>query len=58
MSLFGGLKARARSIVAAATAESRMEEEFAFHVEMETARLVAEGLSPNEARRRALIPDF
>ena len=32
--------------------EARMEEEFQFHIEMETARL-REGLSPYEARRRA-----
>jgi predicted permease len=32
-----------------------MEEEFLFHVEMETERLVGEGLPPDEARRRALI---
>ncbi len=55
MSWIKGLKARARSIVAARAAESRMEEEFAFHVEMETARLAADGVPPDEARRRALI---
>jgi len=33
-----------------------MEEEFDFHVEMETKRLIErEGLSPREARRRALV---
>ena len=32
-----------------------MEEEFRFHLDMETARLVREGLSPDEARRRALV---
>jgi predicted permease len=31
-----------------------MEEEFRFHLDMETARLVREGLSPDAARRRAL----
>jgi putative ABC transport system permease protein len=55
MSLLQGLKARVRSIRDARGAESRMEEEFLFHVEMETERLVAEGLSHDEARRRALI---
>jgi predicted permease len=37
------------------TAEARMEEEFLFHVDMETERLVAEGIPRDEARRRALI---
>jgi predicted permease len=32
-----------------------MEEEFAFHVDMESARLRAEGMPPGEARRRALV---
>jgi len=55
MSWLKGLKARARSVTGAHAAEARMEEEFAFHVDMETERLVAEGLPPDEARRRALI---
>ncbi len=54
MSWIKGLRARARSIFGAA--ESRMEEEFSFHVEMETQRLVVEqGLAHDEARRRAVI---
>ena len=37
-------------------AESRMDEEFRFHLEMETERLVREeGLEPVEARRRAHV---
>jgi predicted permease len=32
-----------------------MHEEFRFHVQMEVARLIAEGVSPDEARRRVLI---
>jgi predicted permease len=32
-----------------------MEEEFRFHVDMETARLVREGLAPDAARRRTLM---
>jgi predicted permease len=55
MSWLKALKARARSIAGARDAESRMEEEFTFHVDMETARLVAEGIPADEARRRALI---
>jgi predicted permease len=52
-----GLKAmaaRLRSILRPRQAEDRMEEEFRFHLDMETARLVREGLSPDAARRRAL----
>lgn len=56
MSRLKGFSARARSLFGAHGSESRMEEEFRFHVEMETTRLVErEGLSPDEARRRALI---
>ena len=54
MSLLKGLAARARSLVAG-TAEARMEEEFRFHLEMETDRLVAAGMSRDEARRKALV---
>jgi predicted permease len=49
-----GMTARLRSILRPRDAEDRMEEEFRFHVEMETARLVREGVSPEEARRRTL----
>ena len=56
MSQIKGLGARVRSLFGARSSESRMEEEFRFHVEMETTRLVErEGLSPAEARRRALV---
>jgi predicted permease len=49
-----GLLSRARSLVGARSAESRMEEEFRFHLEMEAQRLVErEGLSRGEAHRRA-----
>ena len=38
------------------SAESRMHDEMAFHIEMETARLVRDrGLEPGEARRQALV---
>ena len=49
--------ARARlALLFAGRAESRMNEEFRFHIEMETERLVRErGLDPREARRRALV---
>jgi predicted permease len=55
MSILKGLRARLRSVINARAAESRMEEEFRFHVEMETKRLVADGLPQEEARRQALI---
>src|SRR5687767_10838269 len=56
MSWIKGLSARARSIFGAQSSESRMEEEFDFHVEMETKRLMDdEGLPFPEARRRALV---
>ncbi len=50
------LKARLRLLFAPDAAESRMEEEIGFHIEMEADRLVREeGLDPREARRRALV---
>lgn len=52
MSLLKGLFARARSI---AGGDRRMEEEFQFHVEMEERRLIATGLDPAEAHRRAMV---
>src|ERR1043166_354272 len=52
MSVFQGLLARTRSLVGG---DRRMEEEFQFHVEMEEARLIAGGIDPVEARRRALV---
>jgi putative ABC transport system permease protein len=56
MSSFKGLRARLRSIAGSRSSESRMEEEFRFHVEMETNRLVEQqGLSRPEAHRRALV---
>ncbi len=56
MSHLKGLLARARSIFGARASESRMDEEFAFHVDMEAQRLVAQrGLSMEEARRQALV---
>jgi putative ABC transport system permease protein len=53
MSRLRGMSARLRAILGRREAEARMEEEFRFHLEMETARLEREGVSPREARRRA-----
>jgi putative ABC transport system permease protein len=36
-------------------AEARMEEEIRFHLQMETEKYLREGLSPQEARRRAVL---
>ena len=56
MSWLEGTRARLRLLFARRAAESRMEAEFRFHLEMETERLVREqGLEPGEARRRALV---
>jgi putative ABC transport system permease protein len=49
-------RARLRLLFARRATEERMREEFRFHVDMETDRLVREeGLAPEEARRRALV---
>ena len=55
MSRLLGLLARVRAVFRPSNAEGRMEEEFRFHLEMEQARLVREGLSPDAARRQALL---
>jgi predicted permease len=55
MSFLKGLTARARSLLGHGASEARMEEEFCFHLTMETERLIAEGVAPDEARRRALV---
>src|SRR6185503_17289174 len=50
-----GLRARIRSLLRPQAAEGRMDEEFLFHVEMETEKYLKLGFSPDEARRRARI---
>src|ERR1051325_1930470 len=55
MSLLKGLAARVASVIRPEAAESRMEEEFRFHVEMETQRLIGNGVTQGEARRRAFV---
>ena len=47
MSRLKGLSAQLRDVFRG--------EEFEFHLDMETRKLVGEGLTPSEARRRALI---
>src|SRR5262245_55302551 len=55
MGRIDGLIARARSLFAGRAAETRMNEEFRFHIEMETQKLIDLGVAPEEAYRRALI---
>ncbi len=49
-----GMRARLRLLFRGA-AEERMEEELAFHLEMETEKNLRAGMSPREARRRAVL---
>ena len=54
MSWLDGTRSRLRLLFARQDAERRMNDEFRFHIEMETERLIGEaGLEPREARRRA-----
>src|SRR5581483_2755406 len=53
MSWFDGARARLSLLFGRRAAESRINEELAFHIEMETARLVREGIPADEAERRA-----
>ena len=55
MSWLASTRTRLRLLFARRAAESRMDEEFRFHLDMETKRLVREHcLEPEEARRQAL----
>ena len=56
MSFFDATRIRLRLLFARQAAESRMNEEFRFHLDMEADRLVRErGLPPDEARRVAYV---
>jgi predicted permease len=48
------LKLRARAVLAPRRVERDLNEELAFHIERETQQHIANGLSPAEARRRAI----
>jgi len=50
-----GLAARLRDTLFRSEAERRMDEEFRFHIEMETEKNIRKGHDPVEARRRALV---
>lgn len=55
MSWTTGIRARLGQMLRRTAAEERMDEEIRFHIEMETEKNLRAGLSPVEARRRALI---
>lgn len=55
MSWMKGRRARLGSLLGRGRAETRMDEEFAFHIEQATEENVRAGMDPVEARRRALI---
>jgi predicted permease len=54
MSRLKGFVARVRALLQPRAAAARMDEEFAFHVEMEAERLRAQGVPDEHARRQAL----
>jgi putative ABC transport system permease protein len=55
MSWFSAARARLHLLFARRASESRMDEELAFHIDMETERLARDqGVPPEEARRRAI----
>src|SRR5687767_11174274 len=51
---FRDLKLRARALFAPRRVERELDEELAFHLDRETQKLIGQGLSPAEARARAL----
>src|SRR5262245_29273845 len=50
---FNDLKLRVRALLRPNRVEQELDEELAFHIEREARRLIAEGLTPAEARERA-----
>lgn len=55
MSLASELRVRLGALLSRRRLDRDMDDELAFHLAMETARGVADGLDPAEARRRALV---
>ena len=55
MGIIGRIVRRTRYLLFRDAIDREMDEEMRFHIEKETERFVAEGLSPREARRRALV---
>jgi putative ABC transport system permease protein len=50
-----GIRARLRSLFSRRTSDSRMNEEFRFHLDMEAEANERRGMTSDEARRRALL---
>lgn len=57
MSALNGITARLRSLLHREDSETRMDEEFRFHLDLQTEKHIARGMAPEQARRQALI-DF
>jgi putative ABC transport system permease protein len=55
MSWHGSLGERLRSLFGRERDEADMDDEFRFHIDMETEKLIRNGVPPGEARRRALV---
>jgi putative ABC transport system permease protein len=55
MSWITGVRARLEQVLKRGAAEERMDEEIRFHIEMETEKNLRAGMSPEEARRRAVL---
>ncbi len=54
MSILHALRARLRAILRHTAADRSLSDEISFHIELETEKNVRLGMSPDEARRRAL----
>jgi putative ABC transport system permease protein len=54
MSLFHAFRARLRALLAPAAADRLLSDEIRFHIELETEKNLRLGMTPEEARRRAL----
>ena len=55
MAWYHEIAASGRALFNGRTEEQDMDEEMRYHIEQETERLVAEGVAPDEARRRAMV---
>ncbi|MGH7575031.1 MAG: ADOP family duplicated permease [Longimicrobiales bacterium] len=55
MNRITGVRAWLREFLRRSAAEARMGEEMRFHIEMETAKNLREGMNPDEAKRRATV---
>jgi predicted permease len=54
MAVLRRLRRRWRALVSGGALDGQMDQELQFHLDLETRRLVAQGLSPQDARTRAL----